>query len=116
MKELSRQRTSMPPWPRLETEGELEVRDIFLSHKDREHLVNGSVSVEDFFVARAGRIRCTSIVFTRLRQWLDVFDDVWAPPSFWYPGSAPIDTYGPAREPEVRRKLRDQARNVTREW
>jgi hypothetical protein len=35
----------MPLWPRLETEGELEVRDIFVSHKDGEHPVNGLTEI-----------------------------------------------------------------------
>ena len=48
--------------------------------------------------------------------WNSVFDSNWKSPTLWYPSSAPIDTYGPAHEQEIRRRLRDEAQKLTPEW
>ena len=37
-------------------------------------------------------------------------------PEFWYPSFAPIDTYGPVHEQEIRRRLKEEAKNLTPEW
>lgn len=37
-------------------------------------------------------------------------------PEFWYPSSSPVDTYGPAHEQEIRKRLRDQAQKLTPDW
>ena len=51
-----------------------------------------------------------------IHVWESVFCKDWQSPEFWYPPSAPIDTYGPAHEQEIRRRLRDEAKNLTPEW
>jgi hypothetical protein len=45
-----------------------------------------------------------------------VFSENWTDPDFWYPPTAPIDTYGPRHEQEIRKRLRDQAPSLTCEW
>ncbi len=65
-------------------------------------------------IARASRLLCTNADFGPL--WTDVFSTKWQSSSFWYPSSAPIDTYGPAHEQEIRRRLRDEAKNLTPAW
>jgi len=63
---------------------------------------------------RAIRLICNEEPFRDLLQ--EAFCDEWQLPDFWYPSSAPIDTYGPAHEQEIRRRLRDEASKLTPEW
>lgn len=70
--------------------------------------------VEQAIAARAARLISGSEQFIPI--WKRVFLKDWQSPDFWYPTSAPIDTYGPAHEQEIRRKLRDEAKNLTPEW
>ena len=65
-------------------------------------------------VARCLRLVCTNDDYDGL--WNEVFIPSWKKPEFWYPASAPIDTYGPAHEQEIRRRLRDEAKSLTPEW
>jgi hypothetical protein len=60
------------------------------------------------------RLNCVQNEFKKL--WEKLFSADWQSPTFWYPSSAPIDTYGPAHEQEIRRRLRYEARNLTSEW
>ncbi len=71
-------------------------------------------SVEQALAVRAARLISGSEKFTPI--WKNVFLKDWQSPTFWYPSSSPIDTYGPAHEQEIRRRLRDEAENLTREW
>jgi len=86
-------------------------------------------TVSEFFeqaiTARAARLVSGNGKF--LPVWESVFCKDWQSPEFWYPSSlpapgsarqagAPIDTYGPAHEQEIRRRLRDEVRNLTPEW
>jgi hypothetical protein len=48
--------------------------------------------------------------------WRNTFHSGWQSPVFWYPPSAPIDTYGPADEQDIRKRLRDEAPTLTPEW
>lgn len=48
--------------------------------------------------------------------WNYSFESNWQSPAFWYPSSASIETYGPAHEQEIRRRLRDEASHLTPEW
>jgi hypothetical protein len=68
----------------------------------------------DQIVARAARLIFTSEVYSD--AWPICFDLKWSNSLFWYPSTAPIDTYGPAHEQEIRRRLRDEAKNLTPEW
>jgi hypothetical protein len=68
----------------------------------------------DVIVSRVSRLVSNRNDFSSL--WSSVFSNDWQPPTFWYPSSAPIDTYGPAHEQEIRRRLRDEAKNLTSEW
>jgi hypothetical protein len=70
--------------------------------------------VFDRITAKATRLFCFGKDFAKL--WQKLFSTDWQSPEFWYPSSAPIDTYGPAHEQEIRRRLRDEAENLTREW
>lgn len=65
-------------------------------------------------MARGCRLVCTDNPFAGV--WKSVFSNDWISPDFWYPSSAPIDTYGPAHEQEIRRRLRDEAKSLTPEW
>jgi len=65
-------------------------------------------------VARTLRLLCVDDVFNDL--WDHIYISLWQSPTFWYPSSAPIDTYGPAHEQEIRRRLRDEASKLTPEW
>jgi hypothetical protein len=64
--------------------------------------------------ARAARLFSTDDDFERF--WSEVWGRDWQSPAFWYPPSAPIDDYGPEHEREIRRRLRDEAENLTPEW
>lgn len=65
-------------------------------------------------VSRAARLNCTSKPFADL--WQSVFTEYWNETKFWYPSSAPIDTYGPKHEQDIRKRLREQAPTLTKEW
>jgi len=65
-------------------------------------------------IPRALRLVCGNPVYRDL--WGSVFEPKYQCPDSWYPPSAPIDTYGPAHEQEIRRRLRDEARNLTPAW
>jgi len=67
-----------------------------------------------FIIACACRLLCTSELFSSL--WMNCFSMEWQSSDFWYPSTAPVDTYGPVHEQEIRRRLRDEARNLTPEW
>ena len=65
-------------------------------------------------VSRAARLSCTGEPFANF--WQSVFDENWNNTNFWYPLSAPIDNYGPKHEQYIRKRIRDQASTLTREW
>jgi len=65
-------------------------------------------------IGRAIRLICNANNYSAF--WKRAFCLQYQSPAFWYPESAPIDTYGPAHEQEIRRRLRDEARNLTPEW
>jgi hypothetical protein len=75
-------------------------------------------TVNEFFeqsvTARAARLVFGHNKFNSI--WKSVFVKEWQDPDFWYPSSAPNDTYGPAHEQEIRKRLRDEAKNLTSEW
>ncbi|MDN4186168.1 MAG: hypothetical protein QY871_03720 [Dehalococcoides mccartyi] len=75
-------------------------------------------SISDTFVgdmiARGARLICTTQDFEPL--WKEIFIGNWQSLKFWYSPQAPIDTYGPAHEQEIRQRLRDDAKNLTPEW
>lgn len=65
-------------------------------------------------IASTSRLFCYKKDFKKL--WENLFLTEWQSPDFWYPSSAPIDSYGPAHEQDIRRRLRDEAPNLTPEW
>ena len=65
-------------------------------------------------VGRAIRLICTANDYAEF--WKRTFCPEYQSPDFWYPSSAPIDNYGPAHEQEIRKRLRDEAENLTPEW
>ncbi len=65
-------------------------------------------------VGRALRLICTTSDFALF--WERVFCQQYQEGNIWYPEAAPIDTYGPTHEQQVRRRLRDEAMNLTQEW
>ena len=69
---------------------------------------------DSFLIARALRLICVKDDFYAL--WEKTFSTSWQSQSFWYPPSAPIDTYGPAHEQEIRKRMRDEAKNLTPKW
>ena len=48
--------------------------------------------------------------------WANSYSEKWNNPEFWYDSIAPIDSYGPAQEQEIRRRLGNEAKNLTPEW
>ncbi len=78
---------------------------------------DGCTGDDTFFwpiVGRCLRLVCTTNDFTD--YWREIFSQGWQSPDFWYPSSAPIDTYGPAHEQDIRKRLRDEAGKLTPEW
>jgi hypothetical protein len=65
-------------------------------------------------LAKSMRLTCVQAEFKNL--WEKLFLADWQSPTFWYPPSAPIDTYGPAHEREIRKRLRNEAKSLTQEW
>jgi len=65
-------------------------------------------------LCRAARLYCVSSSFADL--WKGLFDALWKSPEFWYPPEHPIDSYGPAHEQEIRKRLREEAAQLTPEW
>ncbi|MCF8075208.1 MAG: hypothetical protein K9K87_03445 [Desulfotignum sp.] len=65
-------------------------------------------------ISRSARLICKGKILGGL--WSNIFETSWQSPDFWYPSSTPIDTYGPAHEQEIRKRLRDEAKNLTPEW
>lgn len=65
-------------------------------------------------VSRVARLVCFNRDYKNM--WKEEFKSEWNEPTFWYTPSVPIDTYGPAHEQEIRKRLRDEARNLTPEW
>ena len=71
-------------------------------------------SFRNALIARTARLICSYSEYSDL--WETVSDGDWRSPDFWYPSSVPIDTYGPAHEQEIRRRLRDEAGKLTPKW
>jgi hypothetical protein len=65
-------------------------------------------------IPRVARLVCADRDYDKM--WAQAFRSDWTDSDFWYPLSAPIDTYGPAHEREIRRRLRNQAKNLTPKW
>ena len=65
-------------------------------------------------LSRTARIICSHLEYSNL--WESVFSSDWQSPIFWYPSSGPIDTYGPKHEQDIRKRLRDQATTLKKEW
>ena len=79
--------------------------------RENEHFILKSFSS---LIAKAMRLICVREDFEKL--WKDLFSLDWQSPEYWYPSSAPIDTYGPAHEQEIRKRLRDETKRLTPEW
>lgn len=65
-------------------------------------------------IARAARLICGEAKFDAL--WSSIYINTLFSPDSWYPPSVPVDTYGPAHEQEIRKRLRDEAKNLSPEW
>jgi len=63
---------------------------------------------------RGCRLLCTSSFFSKI--WEACFIKDWISPDFWFLLSDPIVNYGPKHEQAIRKRLRDQATNLTSEW
>jgi hypothetical protein len=48
--------------------------------------------------------------------WNSTFESDWNSSDFWYPSAAPVDTYGPAHEQDIRKRICDEAKNLTPSW
>jgi hypothetical protein len=68
----------------------------------------------DDVVTRCLRLICVEDGLSNL--WASSMRSKFQSSTFWYPSIAPIDTYGPAHEQEIRGRLRDEAKNLTPEW
>ena len=76
-------------------------------------LTNGN-AICKALVGRTLRLICTSDDFSSF--WERSFCKEFQEDTFWYPSSSPIVNYGPAHEQEIRRRLRDEAEDLTPEW
>jgi hypothetical protein len=65
-------------------------------------------------IVRGSRLVCDSQEYAAI--WNESYEINWIDPEFWYPSSVPIDDYGPENEQEIRKRLRDEAVNLTSEW
>jgi hypothetical protein len=70
--------------------------------------------IKSSLAIRVARLICDNMLFSKL--WSKLYVQEWASQDLWYPPSAPIDTYGPAHEQEIRKRLRDEASGLTAEW
>ncbi|MBW2675177.1 MAG: hypothetical protein JRD89_17505 [Deltaproteobacteria bacterium] len=69
--------------------------------------------IADAILSRGCRLVCTSSPFSKI--WEACYVNECISPSFWYPNNS-IMKYGPAHEQEIRRRLRDEASELTPEW
>jgi hypothetical protein len=66
-------------------------------------------------IARACRLICTSEIFSGL--WSECFSQEWELPDFWYPDSGRrINSYGPRHERDIRQKILEGAKNLSKKW
>jgi hypothetical protein len=66
-------------------------------------------------VARCARLICVDENYAGL--WRELFRDIFRRLDFWYPsGTSQIDAYGPMHEQDIRRRLAEEAANLTPEW
>jgi len=66
-------------------------------------------------VARCARLICVDKNYADL--WNELFRDEFRSFDFWFPsGTGQIDSYGPQHEQDIRRRLAEQAANLTPEW
>lgn len=65
-------------------------------------------------VARTSRLICTHADLSK--YWQEVFIQEWQSYYLWYPESSRIDNYGPKHEQEIRRRVAEEAVNLTPEW
>ena len=70
--------------------------------------------ITEAIIIRSARLFCYDNKFAGL--WEKLFSPGWQSPQLWYPPIAPIDTYGPIHEREIRIQLREEAKNLTPEW
>jgi hypothetical protein len=68
----------------------------------------------DAIISRCARLICEKSDLSRL--WAASMISNWQSPDFWYPSPSPINNYGPAHEQEIRKRLRDEAKDLTTEW
>ena len=61
----------------------------------------------DALIGRVARLVCMTQEFATL--WKGLYHEEYRSEDFWYPSSVRIDSYGPAHEQEIRRRLRDEA-------
>ena len=69
---------------------------------------------ERAIISKAARLNCTNELFANL--WQSVFSGNWTDPGFWYPTTPSLDAYGPKHEQDIRKRIRDQAPTLKKEW
>jgi hypothetical protein len=72
----------------------------------------GSVTLSSI-IGRSARLLCTHNAMGQL--WASAFSNEWNSPDFWYPSVELMD-YGPAHEQEIRERLAESAKSLTKEW
>ena len=92
----------------------LDMHFIYSVPVPRLNINNEFSGIFNALVARTARLLSVDNLFGDL--WKELFIKSWQSPKFWYPSTAPIDTYGPAHEHEIRKKLRDDAEKLMPEW
>ncbi|MEI7672752.1 MAG: hypothetical protein WCK00_11635, partial [Deltaproteobacteria bacterium] len=66
-------------------------------------------------VARCARLICVDECYLGL--WQELYKEGFGASDFWYPSEGiQIDAYGPQHEQGIRRRLADEAANLTPEW
>jgi hypothetical protein len=74
----------------------------------------GKTLITKSIILRTARLVAANPKFSVL--WNEIFEENWLNTNFWYHENIPIDSYGPAHEQEIRKRLRDEATSLTAEW
>jgi hypothetical protein len=79
--------------------------------------LNGKGDYKELFASIIARVaRLISVVDSYEAFWKELYTNAWQSSSFWYPDSTPVDTYGPAHEQDIRKRIREEARDLTPVW
>ena len=70
-------------------------------------------TIRNAILSRGCRLLCTSQIYSGI--WEQSYNSEWSSTNFWYPENIHMD-YGPLHEQEIRHRLQDEAKKLTRKW